>query len=109
LFFGRERLDLKRPKEEPMARLPHHPKVATRIVFEDNADVLLTFVILFDTFDSCDLSLQREVQNVSAIARTQSHTIARSNLDAADHDILHLRLVFEEVPFPLIHGVSSLC
>ena len=91
-----------------MTRLAHYPEIAPRIIFENDRNVLLAFVILFDAFDRRDLPSQGKIQNVSAFpsgAVAPDHPASTSM--SANHDTIHLSLVFEEVPFPLIHRDSS--
>src|SRR5271155_226311 len=108
LLFFWEWLYLCRVEKEAVARLAHQPQVTPRIVFENHTDVLPAFVILLEALNGRDLPTQREVQNISAVARFQTYAIACHYLDAADQHMIHLRLILEEVPFPLVHRASSL-
>src|ERR1700733_14164941 len=95
-------------EKEAVARLAHQPQVTPRVVFENHTDVLLAFVVLLEALNGRDLSTQREVQNISAVTRSQTYAVARPYLDALDQHMVHLRLILEEIPFPLVHRASSL-
>src|ERR1700733_3969949 len=95
-------------EKEAVARLAHQPQVTPRVVFENHTDVLLAFVVLLEALNGRDLPTQREVQNISAFTRFQTYAIACPYLDATNQHMIYRRLIFDEIPFPLVHRASSL-
>jgi hypothetical protein len=67
-----------------MPRLAHHSNVTPGIIVGNNADVKLTFVILFNRLNDCRLTRQRHVKNVRVLAGTQPYAIPDSHVGFAD-------------------------
>jgi hypothetical protein len=89
-----------------MAGLPHEADVFPRIVVENHANVQLSLIVLLNGFDSGDFSLEGEIENISPGAWAQLNAITATNLNAVDLERLDWILVFKELPFPFVHGVS---
>ena len=83
-----KRFNFGRIEEEAMARLPQQTKVAAGIFVENNGDMRLAFVILFDAFNGCDLAAQRQVENVSALSRKEAHAITRPYFHSRYQDVV---------------------
>ncbi len=47
-------------------------------------------------------------EHVAALPRTQAHSISHLHFHAVDGQPVDLRLVFQQLPLPLVHGASSL-
>src|SRR5580692_11225938 len=93
-------------KEKSVSGLTQKSQVPARIVFEYDGDLNLPFVILLDRLHDGDFTGEREVHHVCARFRVQAHAISELDFDAADIDRLERRLVFEKLPFPLVHLLS---
>ena len=108
----RERFDLCRIEEKTMAGLAHHSQVAARIVVEHDTDVALAFVVLLDAFDcrDCPCSARSRMSPPLAGAGARdrpSHPTPAISIWSSE------RLVFEELPLPLVslrllfHGMQA--
>jgi hypothetical protein len=106
-FINCERLGLFRREEKAMAGLPEHPHVAPRIVFDDDCQMRFAFIVLLDGFDDGSFSGERQVKDIAPGARPQPNTVALLNLRAVDADTLQRRLLFQQLPLPLIHFFSE--
>ena len=80
----RKRFDFRRIEEKAMARLSQQSQVASRIIVQHDTDMRLAFVVLFHALDGRDLSVQRDVENISAFLGKKTDAISRSHLDAGD-------------------------
>jgi hypothetical protein len=106
LFVFAKRLHFARRKEEAVARLSHQPDISPGVVVKNYANMQFPLVVLFNRFDDRDLPLQREVEHITAGVRTQPYSIAAPNLNTLNLDRLYRSLIFEELPFPFVHGAS---
>ena len=67
----------------------------------------LAFVVLLDALDDGDLAGQRDVEHVAAAAgRRRTRSPSLHSMPAISN-VIERRLVFEQLPFPLVHCVSS--
>jgi hypothetical protein len=94
-FFGRE--------EEAVPRLAEHPEVASRIAFNDHGDVAAAIVIFFETFDESDLSGEREVENIAALAGTEAHAGAGAHFDAGDFQEFQGDAILQQAEVEFVH------
>jgi hypothetical protein len=75
--------------------LPQQAQIAAWIIVENNRDMRLAFVVLLNALDGCNLPAQRNVQDISALARKEPDAIAYPDFDSLNQDVIYWRLVFE--------------
>ena len=80
----RQRLDLVGREEEPVAGLAALAEVAPRVVVDHDGELDVAVEVLVDALDQRGAAGQREVHDVAAGARAQSHAAAAPQLDAVD-------------------------
>src|SRR5208283_1560936 len=91
-----------------MARLTEQPHVLSGIVFQNHADMILAVVILLDALDSRNLAVEGDIHDISAGTRPQTHATASRHLNSENIEEINHGLLFEELPLPLVHWISSL-
>src|ERR1700726_4008140 len=91
-----------------MTRLAHKAHIFSRIVIQDDTNVVLALIILFDTFDSRSLAGQGNVHYVATLAGPQSYPASSPDFNSGNFQMIDWSLVFEELPLPFVHGASSL-
>jgi hypothetical protein len=97
LFLARlqQRLNLGNGKKEAMPGLAQQPQVPSRIVVYYNRQVRLSFTVLLNRFYDCCSASERQIENVSAGAWRQTHTISFLQLHSANFDTIENGLVFK--------------
>src|SRR5579863_4752993 len=91
-----------------MPWLAEQAHILSGIVIQHHTNVMLALVILFNAFDSRGLSVEGDVHYIAARARMQAHAASRPHLNTGDIQVIDGGFLFEELPFPLVHCISSL-
>ena len=84
----RDWLNLIRIEEETMSGLAQQAEVATRVIVQHYADMLLAFIILLKSFDHGNLPGKRKVDDVSAFAGLKPDAISSLDLNSCDGDMV---------------------
>ena len=64
----RQGLNFRRIEKETVPRLAKHAEIASGIVFQHDADVILALIILLDAFDDGGLTGQGDIQDIASLA-----------------------------------------
>ncbi len=71
-----DRFHFFRGEEEAVSRLPHHAKLAARIVIQHHCKMNLIVEVLLDGFDDCHFAGQCHVDYVGGLLRPEANAIA---------------------------------
>src|SRR5580658_1084152 len=91
-----------------MTGLAKQAHVLAGIVVQNHTEMLLALVILFDAFDGGDLPGEHDVHYIATFTGSQAHAASDPNLDSRNLQMIKRSLLFEKLPFPLVHALSSL-